>query len=641
MKPLRLPLLARLALTLSVIGLLPLLIGFYQLRSNEDGLLAQVQRSHIIAAASCAERVAAHLDGLRTLAQSTANQPAIQSDPGSPTAGELLAGLLHARADVVLVATYNLAGESYLAAQRRDLRAEIEPALSRVLESTEPMGLVAGSSAEWLFFRVALVEEQGYLILLAEGEPLAGMVQVIELGEEAHLVLADRDGEVFYGGLDDLAEFPPGAVELAASGKLTSSCQRYSFAGVEQLVVAHHLVHGTPWFVLSRQPARQAEIARARIDRARWLAAGLVLVLSGVVLALAYFSVVRPLRRIVGAQRELAGSAAKVVAGSEIEQLEESFRLLEQGQRDRDELGQVFLGRYQVIELAGSGSMGNVFRGWDPRLRRSVALKTIRLDSAKFDRQKLSQSLVEEAVAYARFNHPNIVTVYDVLEGGDSTCIAMEFVDGPSLEALLARHGPLSPERALHVAMAVARALVEAHAHQLVHHDIKPANVLIGKDGEIKVTDFGISELLSFATRDKRQIRGTPGYIPPESLESGQYDTRSDLFALGVVIYECLTARQPFVGKNLRQTLLRTATETPEEPRGLAPRVPQRFSDLVMQLLAKEPAQRLDSALAVVEVLESLAVGIEDSPWLPGDLDPELVASPRDTRHGTQWVGRG
>lgn len=173
--------------------------------------------------------------------------------------------------------------------------------------------------------------------------------------------------------------------------------------------------------------------------------------------------------------------------------------------------GQIYFGRYQALEVIGEGAMGVVIRGWDPRLKRSVALKTVRLDRlglGQEPREAVSQ-LVREATSLARFSHPNIVAVYDAGAVAEIAYIVMELVDGISMHDRFER-GPLSTEQAVDLGIAVARALAAAHAHAMVHRDVKPGNILLGRDGSIKVTDFGVAAVVSSLTAEHR-IFGTPG----------------------------------------------------------------------------------------------------------------------------------
>ncbi|HEY4593012.1 MAG TPA: serine/threonine-protein kinase, partial [Thermoanaerobaculia bacterium] len=281
------------------------------------------------------------------------------------------------------------------------------------------------------------------------------------------------------------------------------------------------------------------------------------------------------------------------------------------GLEERRALDDVFLGRYQVIELLATGGMGAVFRGWDPRLQRPVALKTLRLTGVDLPSEKRAQrveQLVREAVTVARFSHANVVAVYDVAESPEGAYIAMELVEGISLERLLLQRGRLRPEEVIPLGAAVARGLAAAHARDIVHRDVKPANVLLGRDGSIKVTDFGIADLIAAASRADGLVFGTPGYLPPEALRGSGHDRAGDLFALGVLLYECLAGVKPFGGLEVSDVVQNTlfGAMKPLRPR-VQGDLPEELELIVLHLLERDPAVRLSSAAAVADELDRLA----------------------------------
>ncbi|MCP4661873.1 MAG: protein kinase [bacterium] len=293
--------------------------------------------------------------------------------------------------------------------------------------------------------------------------------------------------------------------------------------------------------------------------------------------------------------------------------LEAAIAELSRRVRIEEELGDIFLGRYQVVDLIGSGAMGMVFRGWDPKLKRPVALKTISFDAVHIDREAQVSNLLEEAVTSARFNHPNIVTVYDVGDQGAAAFIAMEWVDGASLDAFLRDDQRIPHDQVIPLAAAIARALGAAHENEFIHRDVKPGNVLLGGDGSIKVSDFGIAEWISRAA-NSGEVFGTPGYLAPECLMGEGGSIRSDLFALGVLLYECLTGQHPFIVPNWAKTLHNTVVVQPEPIEQVVPQVPQRAGEMVNQLLEKDVGKRPSSAAVVAQVFEVLA-GEGDLKW--------------------------
>lgn len=277
--------------------------------------------------------------------------------------------------------------------------------------------------------------------------------------------------------------------------------------------------------------------------------------------------------------------------------------------RDRRVTGSLYLGRYQALEVVGEGAMGLVFRGWDPRLKRPVALKTLRLDRLADlkDRKERIARLLEEASTTARINHPNIVSIYDADADPEIAYMAMEYVEGTTLSRLLKKHGPLPPEQTIALALEISRGLAAAHERRIVHHDVKPGNVLLGYDGSVKVSDFGIADLVHALIGPSDKIFGTVGYLPPETLDGGGFGETGDLFALGSVLYECLTGERAFGGTNLTLRIYRTMCQEVEPPSARAPGIPHALDELVLELLQKDPAVRLASAREVVRRLQAMA----------------------------------
>lgn len=322
------------------------------------------------------------------------------------------------------------------------------------------------------------------------------------------------------------------------------------------------------------------------------------------------------LQRLIRGPAGGEGVAPRPVAAGE-----DPLALLVRRLRTSRGVGEVRLGRYQVLEVLGEGAMGMVFRGHDPKLERAVALKTIRVDriETSLDRQEMVAMLLREAVTVARFSHPNIVAVYDVEDAPEAPFMVMELVEGMTLERYLWRIGSLAPERAVPVGLGIARALAASHARGIVHGDVKPGNVLLGRNGAIKVTDFGLAGLLSSFCQRPDQLFGTPGYLPPESLRGEGYDELGDLFGLGATLYQCLSGHRPFVGEVAERVLFSTLFDAVMPLRSLVPTVPQEIEGVVMGLVEKERSRRLASAADVVARLERVAA-VRDFRWTAEDL---------------------
>ena len=289
--------------------------------------------------------------------------------------------------------------------------------------------------------------------------------------------------------------------------------------------------------------------------------------------------------------------------------------------------GNIYFGRYQALQVISEGAMGVVLRAWDPRLKRPVALKTVRLDRLSLTnhpKEALSQ-LLREATSLARFNHPNIVAVYDTGAVSEIAYIVMELVEGISLQDFLER-GPLSINQGIHLGIAVARALSAAHEHRMVHRDVKPGNTLLGRDGSIKVTDFGVADAVSSLTEGHR-IFGTPGFVPPECLIGEPYSPEGDIFGLGAVLYKSLTGQPAFPGTTVRELLTHSLTHDARPPYEVRSEIPPALGDLVLELLNREPLLRP----AAVEVERRLGAMPAGDPEWDFDSGPETLSdrSPR------------
>lgn len=256
------------------------------------------------------------------------------------------------------------------------------------------------------------------------------------------------------------------------------------------------------------------------------------------------------------------------------------------------------VGPYRLERPAGRGGMGEVFRAWDERLDRPVALKRVRPGAGEARRQ-----LADEARALAAVDHPAVVRVHDLVSGDDGDWLVLEWVEGETLAAAL-RRGPLATGEAVTVGRQVAAALAAVHARGLVHGDLKAENVLLSAAGQAKVVDFGLAGAAGAA---EQGLAGTPRCLPPERLLGGAGDPRGDLFAFGVLLYEALAGRSPFLGGDDEETFARIAAARPRPLAELRPGVPPALDALVRRLLAGEPAARPASAAAVVAELDRLA----------------------------------
>ena len=256
------------------------------------------------------------------------------------------------------------------------------------------------------------------------------------------------------------------------------------------------------------------------------------------------------------------------------------------------------VGRYEIIQELGKGSMGLVYKAMDPMLNRLLAVKTIRF-SDEFDPeviQEIKERFFREAEIAGRLSHPGIVTIYDVGEDQELTYMAMELLEGEDLEKHITPETLLPLRELLEVVASVADALDFAHKSGVIHRDIKPANIMLMKQGGVKVTDFGIAKAMSSSRTRTGIILGTPNYMSPEQIMGQRIDYRSDIFSLGVLFYQALTGELPFRADNL-SSLLHQITQVKQVPvRERNPRIPKVCEQLVDKALAKNPNHRFTSA---------------------------------------------
>jgi predicted Ser/Thr protein kinase len=285
------------------------------------------------------------------------------------------------------------------------------------------------------------------------------------------------------------------------------------------------------------------------------------------------------------------------------------------------------IGRYEVVSVLGQGAMGTVYKAVDPRVGRAVALRTINLDRSKDARAEFEACVGCETSA-GRLRHANIASLYDVGETDDVAYLAMEYVEGESLRKMLDSGVALPIDRIAGIVARVADALNYAHANHVVHRGIKPSNIMITPDGGIKIMDFDIAQIPA----GSHTIPGTPGspnYMAPEQVAGGNTDGRTDIFALGVVLYEMLTGVTPFGGDNLSTITDKVLKEEPVPPSTLNARVPPVFDLIISRALAKRPKDRYQTALAFARDLRNPDDLPSRKTWPAAGAKPALaVASP-------------
>jgi eukaryotic-like serine/threonine-protein kinase len=275
-------------------------------------------------------------------------------------------------------------------------------------------------------------------------------------------------------------------------------------------------------------------------------------------------------------------------------------------------IGTVFDGRYRIVRKLGAGGMADVYLAEDQELGRQVAIKILN------DRHAVDDSFIErfrrEAKNAAGLSHPNIVSIYDRGEAEGTYYIAMEFLDGRSLKELIVGRGPAPIKVAIDYARNILAALAAAHKQGIVHRDIKPHNVLIGAEGRLKVTDFGIARSGASQMTEVGSIIGTAQYLSPEQARGAPVDQTSDLYSVGVVLYEMLTGQVPFTGDTPLEIAMKHLSEVPRPPSELRPEIPHDLDSVVLRALAKDPSERYQSAEEMDADLARVAEGLPVDP---------------------------
>jgi serine/threonine-protein kinase len=262
------------------------------------------------------------------------------------------------------------------------------------------------------------------------------------------------------------------------------------------------------------------------------------------------------------------------------------------------------VGDVRILGPLGKGGMAEVFRGLHEALQREVAVKVLSAVSAASP--EVLSRFRREALALAAFRHQHIVTLYDLIEKNDGWYLVMELVDGPTLLELL-KEQPLPPEVVAVLGLQLCRALEHAHFQRVVHRDLKPSNVMISKRGETKLMDFGIAQNEDLERLTQvGQVVGTPAYMSPEQISGAQVDARSDLFSLGVVLYEALSGSKPFTGATAGEVFSRVVSGTHRPLRKAAPGSPRALNGIIARLMAGEPTRRYQDAAQARRAFEAL-----------------------------------
>jgi serine/threonine-protein kinase len=281
------------------------------------------------------------------------------------------------------------------------------------------------------------------------------------------------------------------------------------------------------------------------------------------------------------------------------------------------------LGRYEVIGEIGSGGMGKVYKGWDPKLSRPVALKVIHhsaLGTLEEDRLQPVKRFYQEARAAGKLSHPTIVTIYDINEEtafeDPLIYIAMEYLDGKGLDYHIKNRTPFPFDKRISIIRRIAEGLAYAHDNGVIHRDIKPANIILGADDAPKITDFGLAKLADTSLTLSGAVMGTPSYMSPEQIYGSKVDHRTDIFSLSVVLYELLTGGRPFSGGNITAIIFSVLNKAPELPTFLNPSLPKVVNSFMQKGLAKDPEERFSGMgefiAALDKAMEEVKAGAND-----------------------------
>jgi serine/threonine-protein kinase len=266
------------------------------------------------------------------------------------------------------------------------------------------------------------------------------------------------------------------------------------------------------------------------------------------------------------------------------------------------------IGRFHITRELGRGAAGCVYLGHDPVIARDVAVKTFNPRASLSEKSRLEQQFINEARAAGQLSHPHIVTIYDASSEGGTTYVVMEYLEGRELHRMLAAGHRFTPDEAASIAWKIADALNHAHRREVIHRDIKPANIFMVGDEQPKLIDFGIARSPNrvaeknaeddepYTMLRHHKLIGTPNYMSPEQATGKSVDVRTDIYSLGVVMYEMLTGRTPFQSHSAEKLLQQIALKAPPAPDEINPRVPPTLSRIVMKAMSKRPEKRYQTA---------------------------------------------
>ncbi|MBN2419333.1 MAG: protein kinase [Deltaproteobacteria bacterium] len=284
------------------------------------------------------------------------------------------------------------------------------------------------------------------------------------------------------------------------------------------------------------------------------------------------------------------------------------------------------VGRYEIVEKIGQGSMGIVYKGRDPYIKRDVGVKISRphSEASKESAERYRESFFTEAQSAGRLLHPNIVAIYDAGMYRDFCYITMEYINGPTLAKYCLKENMLPINRVAEIIVSACKALDYAHQNGIIHRDVKPSNIMLNESGDIKITDFGIAKIKAENTMSK-EIIGSPSYMSPEQIREEEVDSVSDVFSLGCVLYELLTCEKAFSGDNYFSIMYKITNENPRPVRDLQPKIPKIMDDITQKALSKDKNKRyqtcMDLAYDLKVALRGLKTGVTQSEKIDDVID--------------------
>ncbi len=596
-----------LVVALLAVAALPFGLAAYQIHLARESLVDQAQRTHLIAARASADRVGTALSALQAAAEAAGQNPQLYDQPASDSAREVLAGILVGQANVLAAATFFRDDTRDVLVQmaRRPDTGDIEAERLQTLMQQVSLVSLAPNQRSWGLSRET--PRPGLRIaVLADANALSNTLQPMELGPSAQLLLLQ--GERPHPAFADPTPLPATLLDAIRQRGLDALATRTDAdGGIE--ISAFARIAGTDWSIASLQPASEAESAASTMRRGALAAMAVVLLLVAALSVFAWHRVVRPVRALLDWQRGMFADGANT--GGDLASLKAAFTQIKQHQRNHEAMREVFLGRYKLLSTLGQGAMGSVFLAWDPRLKRHVAIKTIHIEALDPRMQKaLAQTLENEAIAVANLRHPNIVGVFDLVAAGEFAFVVMEYVEGGSLRSIISRNGALEPGEVVLIARSMLKALNAAHSAGLLHLDIKPGNVLVPPEGDLKLTDFGVStwrfEIPALVARGG--LAGTPGFIAPEYVNGAAPSERSDLYSMGILLVECLTGLHQNLSGAKTNDLRKASSKQVDLPESLRRASPALYA-AIMRLCELDPRSRVQTAAEALALFENLDQG--------------------------------